>query len=373
MTPWLHDLADLIARKERGVSIAIASARGSVPRDAGTRMLVTASRAVGTIGGGHLEFRAVQIAREVLQGETQVSLHRFPLGASLGQCCGGLVNLLFEPIEASSAQWVDALFMAQQSGQSATIVTATHGIAHAGKMVVMGDSTCGSLGETKIDKQAIMLSRVGVCDGGLACLKTINGHEYLFERVDPVAFNVALFGAGHVARALVMLLGALPCTVRWIDSRANEFPPSIPRNVHAVIAPFPADEVEDLPRGAMTLVMTHDHALDQTICEAVLKRNDFAYFGLIGSETKRRLFEKRLLARGMTEAMLAQMHCPIGFGRVRIQSKEPMAIAIAVAAEILQVVERVQFRDHKFPRTKDETQALERSSSQKDAERRARA
>ena len=110
-----------------------------------------------------------------------------------------------------------------------------------------------------------------------------------------IAFDVVLFGNGHVGRALVQVLAALPCRVT-LDRRARDatFPPSVPANVEVVASDAPADEVADAPRGAFVVVMTHNHALDFAIVEAALARDDFAYFGLIGSKSKRAQFARRL-------------------------------------------------------------------------------
>src|SRR5262249_6092320 len=86
------------------------------------------------------------------------------------------------------------------------------------------------------------------------------------------------------------------------------------------------------------LVMTHSHPLDQALAEAILERSDFAYFGLIGSLSKRRQFERRMAARGIPPVRFADMTCPIGIPGIK--GKEPATIAIAVAAELLQVRER---------------------------------
>src|SRR5207237_206786 len=93
MKPWLTALVRLRERDSPSVLVSIVSAKGSVPRGPGTRMVVSADAVDGTIGGGHLEFTATAIARDMLAGATRKpanELRRFPLGASLGQCCGGV-------------------------------------------------------------------------------------------------------------------------------------------------------------------------------------------------------------------------------------------------------------------------------------------
>jgi xanthine dehydrogenase accessory factor len=95
--------------------------------------------------------------------------------------------------------------------------------------------------------------------------------------------------------------------------------------------------VDSAAPGSYFLVMTHSHALDQELAESILARSDFAYFGLIGSLSKRRAFERRMENRGVPPARFRDMTCPIGVPG--ISGKEPAAIAIAVAAELLQARE----------------------------------
>jgi xanthine dehydrogenase accessory factor len=252
MTPkrgWLALLADFEARGEPCVLITVADEQGSTPREAGTKMLVGREEQHLTIGGGHLEYRAVDIAREMLAaGIRQPRLERFSLAASLGQCCGGVTTLLFEP----------------QLAQDVPVI---------------------------------------------------------------------VFGAGHVARALVPLLAGLPCAVRWVDSRPQEFPAVLPAGVEKIVTDEPVDEIARMPAGAYYIVMTHNHPLDLELTDAILARGDHGYFGLIGSKTKWAKFRHRLAARGHGADRLATVRCPLGLPEV--QGKLPLEIAIAVAGEVI--------------------------------------
>ncbi|NMY88512.1 xanthine dehydrogenase accessory protein XdhC [Pseudomonas oryzihabitans] len=252
MTPkrgWLALLADFEARGEPCVLITVADEQGSTPREAGTKMLVGREEQHLTIGGGHLEYRAVDIAREMLAaGTRQPRLERFSLAASLGQCCGGVTTLLFEP----------------QLAQDVPVI---------------------------------------------------------------------VFGAGHVARALVPLLAGLPCAVRWVDSRPQEFPAVLPAGVEKIVTDEPVDEITRMPAGAYYIVMTHNHPLDLELTDAILARGDHGYFGLIGSRTKWAKFRHRLAARGHGADRLATVRCPLGLPEV--QGKLPLEIAIAVAGEVI--------------------------------------
>ncbi|MCQ6256814.1 xanthine dehydrogenase accessory protein XdhC [Pseudomonas sp. Q11] len=249
MYNWISALADLQDRGEPCVLVTIIEELGSTPRNAGSKMVISTSQTFDTIGGGHLEYKAMELARQMLaSGQQSTHLERFSLGASLGQCCGGVTVLLFEPMGQVQAQ-------------------------------------------------------------------------------------IAVFGAGHVGRALVPLLASLPCKVRWIDSREAEFPEHLPHGVRKIVSEEPLDEIDELPAGSYCIVMTHNHQLDLELSAAILKRNDFAYFGLIGSKTKRVKFEHRLRDRGFDSSTLQRMRCPMGIGDVK--GKLPVEIAISIAGEII--------------------------------------
>jgi xanthine dehydrogenase accessory factor len=249
MSDWIGALAQRHAAGEPCVLVTLIEERGSTPRNAGAKMVVTPQEAFDTIGGGNLEFKALAIARELLaSGERQSRLERFSLGASLGQCCGGAAVVLFEPLGQPQA-------------------------------------------------------------------------------------HVTVFGAGHVGRALVPLLASLPCRVRWVDARAQEFPAVLPAGVKAIVNDDPVEEVDRLQPGSYCLVMTHDHQLDLALSEVILRRGDTHWFGLIGSKTKRARFEHRLRERGVSPEAVARMRCPVGLEAVK--GKLPIEIAVSIAAEII--------------------------------------
>jgi len=343
MIYWLSALVRLQDRGLPGVLVSVVSTRGSVPRAPGTRMVVSADDVVGTIGGGHLEFSAIGIARDMLAAAdfSSIDLRRFPLGASLGQCCGGLVNLLFEPVGVG-AEWVATLGSLQEQ-RVPVVVAIPSERSTAGRLIVTADRVSGSLGDAALDSPAADAARALLAQGGDAqTVRFASKGECADIAVflDPLRderFDVVLFGAGHVGRALVQILATLPCRVIWVDARESEFPADVPDNVTVVATDMPEDEVAAAPRDAYFLVMTHSHPLDQMLAEAILRRGEFAYFGLIGSMSKRRQFERRMAQRGIAEASFNRMTCPIGVAG--ITGKEPSTIALAVAAQLLQVKE----------------------------------
>ena len=150
---------------------------------------------------------------------------------------------------------------------------------------------------------------------------------------------VALFGGGHVATALVRVLGHLPFLVHWLDSRDGIFPDTLPGNVHAEHSEPVQRAVADLAPGARVLIMSFSHAEDLDVVAACLlrqrTRRDLPFIGLIGSRSKWAAFSHRLAERGFSAQELAQVTCPIGVPG--IAGKEPEVIAVAVAAQLLQL------------------------------------
>ena len=153
-------------------------------------------------------------------------------------------------------------------------------------------------------------------------------------------FHLQLHGAGHVGRAIATALAALDCEVDWFDQRDEEYPATTdlgspwPAHVRRISVDTVEGEVRGAPPGAFYLVLTHEHALDLRIAEAILRRGDFAFFGLIGSKTKRAAFAHRLEERGIAAATVARMTCPIGVSG--IEGKEPEVIAAGVVAQTLE-------------------------------------
>ncbi len=255
--------------------VSIAKAQGSTPRPTGTLMLVTENHCAGSIGGGHLELKALTLAREfIARNHHKQSSGRWPdgadpgvalikhfsLGPSLGQCCGGAVDLLFEVVKPSMiATWPE----------------------------------------------------------------------------DARRFTLALFGAGHVGRAIVDVLSLLPCQLIWIDEREHEFPSAATTNssIDVRCVDSPSAEVKTLPRGCFVIVTTHRHDLDFELCEAALNRNDLPFVGLIGSATKKARCLKHLEQKNV--ATRQRLVCPMGLRS--IHGKEPAVIAVSVAAQLLEL------------------------------------
>jgi len=255
-TSWTASLEKLNQRGQPCVLVTVFATKGSTPRATGSKMLVSEKNSYYSIGGGHLEYQAIHLAREMLTShDSQPFIKGFPLGASLGQCCGGQVELLFEAFY-------------------------------------------------------------------------------------PPANNLVIYGAGHIAKALVPVLQQLPCRTHWLDSRAELFPDEIPDNCQKIISTDLVASVEELPADSYILIMTHNHQLDQQLCEAILKRGQYSFIGLIGSATKWKKFKLRLARKGFSQQQINDICCPIGIPGIK--GKLPMEIAVSVSAQFIAFYSRQQ-------------------------------
>jgi xanthine dehydrogenase accessory factor len=336
---WTDALARVLAREGRAVLVSIANAAGSTPRDSGARMIVGASVLEGSIGGGHLEFEATGIARKALRDRAPpaVWIVRFPLAARLGQCCGGVATLAFATIEVPAGGWLRTAQAHAQAAMPFAVVSALGEHRGAsGRLIVTSSDAVGTLDEASLDDAAVAAARARLASDvrGAAVVNLAKGASLLIEIERPDPFPILVFGNGHVGRALVRVLSVLDARIRWIDERESDFPEAVPANTEIVVTDTPTDEIERAPFGAFVVVMTHSHALDFDLIEAALTREDWRYLGLIGSKAKRAQFEKRLAQRGYAAEALARVTCPIGMRTSGIRSKDPGAIAIAVAAEL---------------------------------------
>jgi xanthine dehydrogenase accessory factor len=332
MMDWIATLRAALAAEGRAVMVTVAATRGSAPREAGARMIATARNAYGTIGGGHLEFEAIRIARDALPtGGTWLA--RFPLAARLGQCCGGVATVLFQHFDAAAERSLEALAQRVDRDEPVALATAVTRAASEPVLVTLGTAADALPAGVFAAAQALLTRPEAppqVVDDAAG--------TWFVERVIGNDFRVVVFGNGHVGRALVQVLGALPCTVTWVDEREQDFPDTVPPNVATVATDVPEAEVRAAAAGSMHLVMTHSHALDFELVATILGRDDFSYAGMIGSKSKRAQMERRLAERGFDKASIARVACPIGIAG--IASREPGAIAVAVAAELLQARER---------------------------------
>ena len=235
------------------VAVTVVDTVGSTPQDRGAKMLVTSDgRHTGTVGGGKIEARAIEEAKQLLADDAapKTRFFQWSLEKDIGMTCGGIVRVYFEAFNVT--RW-----------------------------------------------------------------------------------NVVVFGAGHVANALVDLLLRLDCRVTCLDTR-EEWLSRIPsssklKKVHSTDLPA---EVAKIPEGAFVLLMTMGHTTDKPILIEILRTRTFPYLGVIGSNAKAKRLRQDILDAGLGEEMTRAFFCPVG---LEIGSNHPQEIAISIAAQMLQI------------------------------------
>lgn len=272
MNSKVQSLKAFLSTAGRVALVEVAGTKGSTPREKGAFMLVSQATIFGTIGGGQLEYMAIDKARQMLVSpsrDARIAVDEVcatldvPLGPEIGQCCGGRVEVLIRLVDA---------------GLAAELVAAA---------------------------------------------ETEEAHlPYVY-----------VFGGGHVGQALASAVALLPVHAVVIETRAEALE-GMPETVETRLTPMPEAMVRAAPAGTAFAILTHDHALDFLIVAEALKRNDTAYVGMIGSKTKKATFKNWFLkSADGSEAEFARLVSPIGGDAVK--DKRPPVIAALAAAEIM--------------------------------------
>jgi xanthine dehydrogenase accessory factor len=311
---WVEAAGAYLSKHTAVARVTVVSLRGSAPREPGASMLVDLDGTLGTIGGGRLEWQAIQAARELLRDRSAAPVHidDLILGPDLGQCCGGRVELWLERLSRGDLPWLREAARRLRGAGGVSIATDVEGRAASHRVLPLGQGAAG-----------------------LELRRSAAGSVTLLEVLRPQRLPLWIFGAGHVGQALIQLLSSLDLfDVTWVDPRPGLLPLGLPDCVTAQACATPTDLVGTAPPGAHYVVLTHDHALDYELCRLILARGDAGWLGLIGSASKSARFRSRLLRDGIGAERLSTLNSPIGIAG--IASKLPAAIAIAIAAQLLQ-------------------------------------
>lgn len=254
--------------------------------------------------------------------------------------------------------WFDAIHHCQMTGTSYVIATL---IGSAGstprdsgtKMVITEECFYDTLGgghlEFEVIKKAKLLlgenkqiqcvehyplaSKLGQCCGGAT--------NVLFEVLVSHNQNLAIYGAGHVAKSLIPIVASLPLQISWIDSRAEMFDNQIVAdNVKIKPLEDPGESIENLRLNSWVLILTHNHQLDFELVSCALTRSDLGFIGMIGSDTKARRFQTRLAHRGFSEKQINRLTSPVG--ELSIPGKQPIEVAVSIAAQLIQQIHSKQ-------------------------------
>lgn len=332
-TPF-HSICDLLEGGTDCVAAQILSTLGSVPRSAGSRMIFPAGdSSIGTIGGGTLEARVLEIATGVLcTGEAKVESFVLTTknAADLGMLCGGSLEMLIFRIEArdeeARALYRGAAAILDGSGEARFITRIPGENDRLAQWLARNDGTVLGPPEPMGG-----LPAAAAADGPR--IVSAAGSRFLVEPLRG-GVMVCLFGAGHIARALAAILDTTGFHTSVFDDRedfasAERFPGA----EHLVLIDRWDLALEGLDAGPghFLVIVTRGHAFDREVLRQAL-RTDAGYIGMISSRRKRDAIFATLREEGFTEEDLQRVHAPIG---LPIGAETPEEIAISIAAELI--------------------------------------
>jgi len=352
MNSWLKPVKTASALNKGFVLLTIISTKGSTPCSNGDKIVFSGAESVfGSIGGGNLEFKALSFAEELLSlNSNGTYLKKYPLGASLGQCCGGYVNVMFESFIQSDAtnSWIKTVSNLLQDNEDfivATIIDSNSEIEFSSKKFVYLDGTLSpNIDDKKISslitksaKDLLLLSdspTIVQFENQSGALTEVCFEKVLTSEVQPVV----VFGAGHISRALMPILINLPIKIYWVDDRAEQFDKyqGDTSQIDIICDDF-VQSIPDLPDSSYCLVITYSHQIDFEICEKMITQNNFSYLGMIGSEIKGKKFRDRFHQKNFSEEVINKFICPIGDKQKFLKS--PAAIAVTIAMDLINFIE----------------------------------
>ena len=325
-------LSACLSAGQGAVLCSITASSGSTPRGPGAKMLVPADGdIIGTIGGGAVEYRAQQLARQLLaEKRSDFASYRLSAGevADIGMICGGDVRVFFQyfdPDRQACMPVLQAVTELLNGTQAAWLVTAI-GPDGSWSMGVF-DRHGGLRFLPDIPAEAVepLLEQRGVLAEGDPALY-----------VEPLnrAGTVYLFGAGHVGRELVHVLSRADFRVVVWDERPHAAKKELlPDAAEVRCGPYGGalEELPPLTADDYVVIMTPGHQADYTVLAQVLS-TPVRYIGCIGSRRKVAATRERLLSAGFPAAEIDRVYAPIG---LPIGGETPAEVAISVAAQMI--------------------------------------
>ena len=179
-------------------------------------------------------------------------------------------------------------------------------------------------------------------DIGMTCGGEV---KFFFELYLCNDWKISLFGAGHIAQALVPILLQMNCRVTWIDQRQDwlsktEDHPKLTK----ICSKNLQDEVRNLDPGSFFVLMTQGHATDLPVLAEVLQTGHPPYIGVLGSLQKAKVLRRDLKDMGVSEAKIASFFCPMG---LPIGNNTPPEVAISVLSQLIQERDRLGIVDQR--------------------------
>lgn len=309
------------------VLVTVVASSGAAPRGAGAHMIVTEKgRVWGTIGGGAVEYRSEQMAKQVLKEKNSFG-HDFSLTKddvqNLGMICGGAVQVFFHYISENNEKVRELANKALKLCEEDKDVWLISDIGRGGELALYNEE------EGFIGAEAKWL--IPYLGQQPKIIKE-NGKEMYIEQIFSSG-KVYVFGCGHVSQELVPVLSHVGFRCIAMDDReefANEA--LFPMAEKVMLIDFEKiAEYVTIQENDYVCVMTRGHAYDTTVQAQILK-TPACYIGVIGSAAKKAGVYKKLYEMGFTEEDTDRITSPIG---LKIKAETPAEIAVSIAGQMI--------------------------------------
>ena len=344
MQDVFHEAVNLLEKDEQLVMATVIRTKGSTPQKPGAKLLVRKDgTGVGTLGGGCVEGDIWYAASQLMRRGGDAQYREYELNEDLaaedGLVCGGTMFFLIDPVYRPAqyldiAKEVDEAYEGGPSVALASLIRTSNGRGSIGsKLFIREDgSTEGSLGDLRLDHDAVMRARNLMAMGRNEYVITEEGVEYFIEAYTTPP-QLVICGGGHVSRALASHAKPLGFRLFITDDREEFANPQRFPEADIVVGEKPEDALKKLPINANSFIVvaTRGHRFDN-VALAAAAETPARYVGLMGSKRKTILIYEDLVRMGLNEERLREIRSPIGLD---IHARTPEEIAISIMGEIL--------------------------------------
>jgi xanthine dehydrogenase accessory factor len=342
------EIDNYLRQNKRLVLARIIHQIGSAPRRLGTKCLILEDGTlIGTIGGGTLEHKVLEKAKEVLH-TAKTAVHHFNLTGTevvkTNMLCGGIVDVYLEPIfpenHATRALFAEVAALTAKGRTGILLTAVAEGIRAddtAGRLLIAEDGTeTGQIG-AKI-KNALGDTGKYLKANRPVLRELVPGEVSVF--VEPIRREdtLYLFGAGHISTFVAPLATTVGFSVAVIDDR-EEFAnrKRFPSAADILVMPFAeAFKQIRMTSSSYLVIVTRGHMHDLAVLRKAVD-TPYAYLGMIGSKRKIKIIFDALRQEGVSENNLKKVHAPIGLD---IGGETPEEIAVSIVAELIQTRNR---------------------------------
>jgi xanthine dehydrogenase accessory factor len=310
---------EALSKKENVILLCVLESNGSSPGRQGFKMAVTKKEMLGSIGGGMMEFKFVELAKEKLKEKSDEVFVRKQIHSKAakinqsGMICSGEQTIFLYPIKLQDKKTIEKIIFCLKKNKNGEFKITHEGISFSEKIIPEKDFSFKMNSEND------------------------------FEFIEKLGYKNQLFiiGGGHCALALAKLMSAMDFYIQLFEERKNLNTFLQNDFVHGknIVADY-SQLNKKIPSGKnhFVVIMSFGYRTDDVALRALIKK-DFKYLGVLGSQSKMKQLFSEWRKDALPEDKLKNIFSPIG---ISIHSQTPEEIAISIAAEIIKVKNKIE-------------------------------